>query len=265
MNLNLLYPTGYIFMGILGAVVGSFLNVCIYRIPRSQSIVTPKSHCPVCGSPIAFYDNIPLISYFFLRGRCRSCRSRISPRYPLVEGLNAAFYTLLFHRFGWTLSTLVFALFVSLLLVISFVDLDFRIIPDCFTLSGIIFGLAFSFIVEEVTPLQSILGILVGGGFLYLVAFTYEKIAKKEGMGGGDIKLMAMIGAFSGWQAIPFVILISSFAGALIGVIIMIVMKKGIKFSIPFGPFLSFSSVLYIFFGPELIHWYLGLGRIGGV
>ncbi len=251
----------YLLTGAFGAIIGSFLNVCIYRIPRSQSIMTPRSRCPNCGVPIAFYDNIPILSYLILRGSCRSCRSRISPKYPLVELLNAFAYMLLLYKFGMTFNALFYAIFFSMLLVISLIDLDFRIIPDRLSLTGIVLGFLFSFFTTTVSPLQSLLGIVVGGGFLYLVAVLYEKIAQKEGMGGGDIKLIAMIGAFLGWQSLPFVVLISSFVGAFIGITAILTTKKDMKFAIPFGPFLSFAAVLYLFVGPTLVHWYLNLGR----
>jgi len=251
----------YLLVGLLGATIGSFLNVCIYRMPRSQSIVTPRSRCPNCGAPIAFYDNIPILSYFILKGRCRSCHAGISLKYPLVELLNAGAYILIFYEFGPTSSALFYAIFFSMLLVISVIDLEFRIIPDRLSLTGIALGLLSSFLTVRISPLQSFLGIIVGGGFLYIVAFLYEKIAHKEGMGGGDIKLIAMIGAFLGWQCLPFVILISSFFGAFIGITVILLTKRDMKFAIPFGPFLSFSAILYLFVGPSLIHWYLGLGH----
>jgi len=261
---NIIQALGYGLSGILGAIIGSFMNVCIYRMPRSLSIVFPGSHCPNCNASIRFYDNIPILSYVFLKGRCRHCHERISLRYPIVEAINTTFYLLIFCKYGWTLSTVAFCLFVSLLIVISFIDLDFRIIPDSLSLSGISLGILASLFIREITPIQSILGILSGGGFLFLIAFLYEKIMHKEGMGGGDIKLIAMIGAFIGWQGIPFVILSSSFIGALVGIVFIIVMKKDTKFAIPFGPFLSMGAILYLFFGPSLIHWYLAIGRVGG-
>jgi leader peptidase (prepilin peptidase)/N-methyltransferase len=158
----------------------------------------------------------------------------------------------------------VYSLFVSSLLIISFIDLDHRIIPDEISLTGIIVGVAASFLLKGVSPLSSLAGVFLGGGILFLVAFGYEKVAHKEGMGGGDIKLIAMIGAFIGWKGIPFVILVSSLIGAIIGITFMIIEKKDTKFAIPFGPFLSLGAVIYLFVGPELITWYLALGRGGG-
>ena len=250
-------------IGVLGAVIGSFMNVCIYRLPRSLSVVSPGSRCPNCQTPIRFYDNIPIISYVFLKGRCRNCGTTISWRYPLVEGLNAFFYVLVYLKSGFSFETLFGCVFISMLIVISFIDIDFRIIPDVLSFSGIVIGVASSLFVKSVTPFQSLLGILIGGGFLYGIAFFYEKITHKEGMGGGDIKLIAMIGAFTGWQGIPFVILSSSLVGAICGILFIVATKKDAKFAIPFGPFLSLGAVLYLFLGPQLIHWYLSLGRMG--
>ncbi len=261
---NLAQVFAYILVGLLGAVVGSFMNVCIYRIPRSLSIIFPGSQCPNCKARIAFYDNIPILSYLLLKGKCRHCHTAISFRYPLVEVMNSIFYILIFYKFGITYSTIAYCVFVSILILVSFIDLDFRIIPDSLSFSGIIIGFLSSLVIKAITPLQSLLGILVGGGILLCVALIYEKITHKEGMGGGDVKLLAMIGAFIGWQGIPFVILVSSFVGAIVGIVFIIFAKKDTKFAIPFGPFLSLGAILYIFFGPQLIRWYLSIGGGAG-
>ena len=262
--MNSSYQTLYIILaGTLGAIVGSFLNVCVYRIPRSLSIVFPGSQCPNCKTHIAFYDNIPILSYLILKGKCRHCHAPISIKYPLVEAMNAVLYLGIFLKFGLSFTTLVYFIFVSILIVVSFIDFGFRIIPDGLSFSGIVLGFLSSLFILQITWLQSLLGILIGGGLLLAVALTYEKITHKEGMGGGDVKLLAMIGAFTGWQGIPFVILVSSFVGAIVGIIFIILTKKDTKFAIPFGPFLSFAAILYIFLGPKLIRWYLSIGRVG--
>jgi len=260
---NLPFLLGYIASGFLGAVIGSFLNVCIYRLPRSMSIISPGSHCPHCGKPIVFYDNIPILSYLFLKGKCRNCNTLISFKYPLVEFLNTILYLLVFWKFGYAFSTLFFFSFCSALLIVTFVDLEFRIIPDSISLPGIIVGFIASFFSKWISPLDSLMGIFLGGGFLFLVAVFYEKVMKKEGMGGGDIKLLAMIGAFLGWKSIPFVILVSSFLGACVGMLVIFIRKKDTKYAIPFGPFLSLAAILYLFVGPPLIRWYLSLGKVG--
>jgi leader peptidase (prepilin peptidase) / N-methyltransferase len=259
-----------IFAFILGAVVGSFLNVCICRMPNDESIVSPPSHCPKCNYQIRWYDNIPILSYLFLKGRCRGCGERISPQYPLVELINGLLALALFLKFDTGLPQdlfgasgflfLVFFLFCSALVVVTFIDLEHQIIPDAITLPGIVIGFAVSFF----TPLgwlNSLIGIIAGGGSLLLVASLYELLTKKEGMGGGDVKLLAMMGAFFGWKAILFIVFASSLFGSVIGVALMVAQKKDSKLAIPFGPFLAGAAVLYLFYGPQIINWYLNVGR----
>ena len=262
----MIFPVSfYIFVFIFGAVVGSFLNVCVCRLPKNESIVFPPSHCPNCDYRIPWYDNIPIISYLILAGKCRSCKSRISFQYPLVELINALLTLFLFIRFGPSLAFMVLFLFCSSMVVITFIDLEHQIIPDVISLPGIIVGFSFSFFIPQLGWLNSLIGIAVGGGSLWLVATGYELITKKEGMGGGDIKLLAMMGAFFGWKAVPFIIFTSSLTGSLIGITLMLVQKKDSKLAIPFGPFLALGALLYIFFGKQVIHWYLGLsGGLGG-
>lgn len=234
---------------IFGAAIGSFLNVCIFRMPAQTSIVKPASQCPQCHHPILYYDNIPIISFAVLGGRCRHCRGKISWRYPLVELITAFLSLVLFLKFGLSWNYLVFFIFTAVLIVITFIDLDHQIIPDILTLPGIpLFFLAAVFIVK-VPWMEALIGLLVGGGVLFTIAFVYELISKREGMGGGDIKLLAMIGGFLGWKSLIFVLLFSSFSGALIGIAAMIIKKQDTKYAIPFGPFLSAAAVAYIFWG----------------
>ena len=242
----------------LGAVIGSFLNVCIIRLPEGRSIVSPPSHCPTCQSPIRFYDNIPVFSYILLRGKCRGCGERISPRYPLVEFLTGCLSVLLLFRFGLSLSYGVYLIFISSLVVITFIDIDHRIIPDKISLPAIPIGFTLSFLLPELTWLQSLIGILVGGGSLLLVAVVYEAIAGVEGMGGGDIKLLAMLGAFLGWEGVLFTIMASSIIGTVAGGGYMILSGKGRKAAVPFGPFLSIGALIYLLWGELIIRWYLG-------
>lgn len=249
-----------LFAALFGLVVGSFLNVCICRLPEGQSVVSPPSRCPHCSYRIRWYDNIPLFSYLLLRGRCRGCNARISLQYPLVELLNGILTLLLFLRFGPTLTFAALFLFCSALVVITFIDLEHQIIPDEISLPGIVIGLILSFFLPGQSWLNSLLGILLGGGSLLLVAYLYQLLTGKEGMGGGDIKLLAMMGAFLGWKAIPFIIFASSLVGSLVGITIMLLQKKDSKLAIPFGPYLAFGAVLYIFYGRALIQWYLNLG-----
>jgi leader peptidase (prepilin peptidase)/N-methyltransferase len=305
-----------IFAFILGAFVGSFLNVCIYRIPRGESIVFPASHCPQCRAKIHFYDNIPILSFLFLAGRCRACRAPISLRYPFVELLTAILALLLFKRFGPSLDFVGYFVFAAALVVVSGIDLAHRIIPDQISLPGIGAGLAFSLATPRMGLLDSMIGVVAGGGSLLLVTMGYagfirarERIrrtspegetetalaslslkelrkeaalygvdsknlksrkeivkaiaeAKREGMGGGDIKLLAMIGAFlGGWKPILFVIMLGSFLGCAVGVPLMVLKGRDSKYAIPFGPFLSASGIIYLLWGMELIGWYFGLEK----
>jgi leader peptidase (prepilin peptidase) / N-methyltransferase len=249
-----------VFAFLFGAVVGSFLNVCICRMPNEESVVSPPSHCPVCNYQIRWYDNIPLLSYLLLGGKCRGCGVKISPQYPLVELINGLLTLALFVRFGPTIAFAALFLFCSALVVITFIDIEHQIIPDEISLSGIVIGFLFSFLIPGHDWLNSLIGIILGGGSLLLVAFGYQKLTGKDGMGGGDIKLLAMMGAFLGWKAVPFIIFFSSLIGSVLGVSIMLIQKKDSKLAIPFGPYLALAAVFYIFYGPQLIKWYFALG-----
>ena len=245
-----------------GACVGSFLNVCIHRIPRQKSIVFPGSSCSACGHAIPFYLNIPVISYLVLRGRCHRCHAPFSIRYPVVELLSACFAVATARTFGWTGQGVFAYALVSTLLVVSFIDYDFQIIPDVISLPGIlVFGLA-----ATVTGYQSwqaaLTGAVAGGGTLYLVALVYHMIRKEEGMGGGDIKLLAMIGAATGWQGVLFTLFAGSCAGTLAGVVAMGLSRSvNPRLRIPFGPYLSVGTTLYLFQGQDLIAWYSNILR----
>ena len=249
---------------VFGLILGSFLNVCIHRIPRRESIVHPPSSCPHCGNRIRFYDNVPVLSFLLLRGHCRSCRGSISVRYPLVETITGLLSLALIVRYGVSVQYFLWLAFCAGLLVIAFIDLDHKIIPDVLSIPGVILGFVLSFFpVNPITVFESILGILLGGGSLYLVAFLYSWIRGQEGMGGGDIKLLAMIGAWMGWKALPFVILISSLTGTLIGGGSLLLSRQKLSEQIPFGPFLSLGALLYLFFQRDIYAlWfaYLHLG-----
>lgn len=268
---------------LLGLIVGSFLNVCIYRLPRSLSIVSPPSACPICNSPVKPWDNIPLLSYLVLGGRCRNCREPISLRYPVVEFLNGMLYwaVVRFFCIGWHIPLLL--MLVSALVVITFIDLDFQIIPDSITLPGIVIGLlSASFLLpdpfltravgsmhyvvsskasaycllptacyEIVGFKNSLAGLLFGGGLFYLIA-----VLSRGGMGGGDIKMMAMVGAFMGWKSIFLTTFIGSVTGSVVGIFLMIAKGKGRKSKIPFGPFLAIGALITLFFGNIILKWY---------
>jgi leader peptidase (prepilin peptidase) / N-methyltransferase len=250
-----------LFVFLLGCCVGSFLNVCIYRLPQDLSIVAPRSYCPQCRAPIHGYDNIPLLSYLLLRGKCRNCGAKISWRYPLVEALSGAFAVALFVKCGFGVNFFSYSAFTAALLVITFIDLDHRIIPDLISLPGIGIGFLLSFFEPSLSVKDSLIGLVAGGGSLYLVAVAYEALTKREGMGGGDVKLLAMIGAWLGWKAVLFTLFFASLSGTVIGGGAMLAQKQGRYSAIPFGPFLAFGALAYLFFGPQLIDWYLSLGR----
>ena len=255
----------YVLVFIFGSLIGSFLNVCIYRIPRGLSIVWPSSQCPSCSRPIRAWDNIPILSFLVLGGKCRNCKATIPFRYPLVETLNAFFFVFLFWRFGPEWDFLVYAVFCSALIVITFIDLDFQIIPDRITLPGIPLGLlAGSLLLPDpflrAEPLGwkgSLIGALSGFLFYYFVAVAGEKVFRKEAMGGGDIKMMAMVGGFLGWKGIILTTFLGSLFGSVIGIFMIIFRGRERGSLIPFGPFLALGAVVSLFFGQEIIFWYL--------
>jgi leader peptidase (prepilin peptidase)/N-methyltransferase len=250
-----------VFIFLFGAAIGSFLNVCIYRLPRSLSLVHPRSKCPHCETPIAFYDNIPVLSYLLLGGKCRHCSTAISLRYLVVElaaGLSAV---AVFTRYGLIWEALLLYGLVAALLIVTFIDMDHKIIPNVISYPGIIIGFAASFFSRFITYKESLLGIAVGAGILLLVASGYYFFTKKEGMGGGDVKLLAMIGAFLGWEAVIFTIFVGSAVGTVLGIAVALKTQKGRKAAVPFGPFLSLGALLYLFHGQEIVSWYIGLMR----
>ncbi len=242
---------------IFGAVIGSFLNVCIYRIPAGLSIVSPASRCPACGAPLRFYDNIPIISYILLGGRCRSCGTVISIKYPFIEALTGLFALSLFSRYGLSVDFFAYFAFVSALIVITFIDLKHQIIPDVISIPCIVIGFILSFFTALPGVLNSIAGIILGGGTLFIIAYAYFRATGNEGMGGGDIKLLGMIGGFLGWRGVLVTLLIGSFSGAIVGGVFMFISGKNSKYPIPFGPFLALGAVVYLFFGEALIRWYI--------
>ena len=255
---------------VLGACVGSFLNVCIYRLPEDESVVRPASRCPRCGTPIAWRDNLPVLSWLLLGARCRTCATPISARYPLVEAATGGLAVLALLRFGPSAAAAVAFLFTAALLLITFVDFDHRFIPDEVSLPGIAVGLGAAFLPGGVSPLDALAGAVLGGGVLWAVAWTYEHATGIEGMGLGDVKLLAMIGAFLGWQAIPVVLVVASFTGSLVGLaliftrrgrrrlrraarrlgpraVLPFVRRAARRTEIPFGPFLALGAVLALY------------------
>lgn len=245
-------------MAVLGLIIGSFLNVVIHRVPTKTMFNKNRSECPNCHAQLKWYHNIPLLSYLFLGGRCSFCKEKISIRYPLVELLNALFYGLLFWKFSLTAEFAVFAIIISALIAIFFIDLDHQIIPDVITLPGIVFGLAVSFLPDGIGILNAFIGFLVGGSSLYLVAILGDFLFKKESMGGGDIKMAAMLGAFLGWQKVLLIFMLSSAIGLVISVAMMTVSEKLRKERvIPFGPFIAIAAVITISYGDQIIDFYM--------
>jgi leader peptidase (prepilin peptidase) / N-methyltransferase len=246
---------------VLGTAVGSFLNVVIHRVPRRESIVSPGSHCPSCGRAIRWFDNVPLFGWLWLRGRCRDCRAPIAVRYPLVELLTGLLAAGLALRLGFTIELLGAFWFAASLLALTFIDLDHRLLPDRITLPGIVAGLLLAACAPTndrwVAIQSSVIGILVGGGVLWVVAQAYRLYSGQEGMGGGDIKLLAMIGAFLGWQGVLLTLLLASFAGSAVGIVLMIVRRADSKLAIPFGPFLALGALVALFWGGRIVGWYI--------
>jgi len=244
------------FVFLVGTIIGSFCNVCIYRLPKKRSIVLPRSFCPHCESPIRSLDNIPIISFILLRGRCRNCRKRIPYKYPMVELFTGISFLSLYLTFGLSFIFAAYAILLSSLIIVTVIDLEYKIIPDVITLPGIIIGLILSLFILPIPFINSLIGIMIGGGFFYLIA-----IVSKGGMGGGDIKLIAMIGAFLGWEGTLVTILMGSLIGSIIGIALIITKKKKRRDPIPFGPFLALGAVISIFWGKDLLYWYMMIGH----
>jgi leader peptidase (prepilin peptidase) / N-methyltransferase len=242
---------------LLGMVVGSFLNVCIYRIPRQESVAFPASHCPACGTPIRAWDNIPLLSFLLLRGRCRACRAPIAWRYPLVEALTGTLFAATVDCWGVTWQSLSLLLLLSALVAVTFIDLDHQIIPNVITLPGIPIGLLAGLLAGEPSMLDRILGTLIGAGFLYLVLYYGSVFYGQDAMGEGDLNLLAMIGAFLGWRAVLVTVLVSCLSGSLVGLALIGTKRLSRREPLPFGPFLCLGAVVALFAGESLIAWYL--------
>lgn len=245
-------------VAVIGLFIGSFLNVCIHRIPRGESIVFPSSSCPGCGARIRPWDNVPILSYLILWGKCRSCKGKISIRYPLVEALSALLALAMLYRFGLNVSFAVYYVWTCALLVITFIDLDHQIIPDSLSIGGIVAGLALVWWMP-VSYLDALIGLGLGAGLLIAVIYGYFFLTGKHGMGGGDVKLLGMIGVFTGWQGVLFTIFTGSLAGSLVGIPWALLQRKNMQTAIPFGPFLALGAFIYVLFGEPIIAWYFGI------
>jgi leader peptidase (prepilin peptidase)/N-methyltransferase len=264
-----------------GLAVGSFLNVCIYRIPRGESVALPRSHCPGCGSAIRPYDNVPLLSYLFLRGRCRSCGEHISLQYPAVELVTGLLFYACAAVWSFTPGTFVYSLFLAMLVILVFVDYQHQILPNVVTIPGTIAGILLSpfmadggyrdvLTVAAASSLQpdgyetllpwigSTLGALIGGGILFVVGFAYQLVRKRHGLGMGDVKMMAMVGAFLGWRSALLTIFAASFAGSIVGLFLIFFQGKSLQHKLAFGTFLGIGAAAVLFFGASILGWYTG-------
>ena len=269
-----------IFVFLFGLIIGSFLNVCIVRIPSGKSIVLPASACPKCGLAIRPYDNIPVVSYLLLRGKCRGCKTKISWMYPLVELLTGLLFLGCFYVFGISVETAKWAAFSAIMVVLVFTDLRERILPDVVNFTGLAIGLIFSLFTKPtdgtalwianhlfdypppapvISLVDAILGAAVGGGLLWLVSEAYFKLRGREGMGLGDVKMMLMAGAFLGAKRTLLTILAGSLLGSVLGVAIILARRKDADYELPFGTFLGAAALLVVFFGTPLVNWYQSL------
>ena len=243
-----------IFGAMLGLAVGSFLNVCIHRLPIRASLMWPPSHCPQCDAQVRAYDNIPVFSYLMLRGRCRSCGKRISMQYPIVELLTAVLFFAAFLLFEPPLlyQRLLFACAMVVLFVI---DLEHRILPDAITFPGMVAGLLFSFFMPP-GWLDSMIGLLIGGGSLWLMGEIYYRLRHEEGLGFGDVKMLAMIGAFLGWKLMLLTLVLSSFIGSIAGLVVIVLKRGDMKYALPFGTFLAVGALVSAVVGDRIVTWY---------
>lgn len=242
---------------VLGLSVGSFLNVCIYRLPRGESLARPASRCPACGRPLRWFDNVPVASWLLLGGKCGQCGAPISARYPIIEAVTAALVVLVVALTppGPLLAGRLILTFA--LIVLFAIDLELQILPNAITLPGILVGFLFS-LVGPPGWRDSLIGIVVGGGVLYAIAGAYYLVRREEGLGMGDVKMLAMLGAFLGWRAVLLTLVLASFSGALIGVVMMITSRGGLRYALPFGTFLAIGAMVAMLAGDPIITWYLG-------
>jgi len=249
-------------IGILGLIFGSFANVCVYRIPRRESVSFPGSHCPHCQHAIDWYDNIPVLAWLALRGRCRHCQMPISWRYPVLELLMGVSWAALAWHFGPTAVLLEALVLFFLLWVLSFIDLETGLLPNALTFPGIALGLAFSYLLGDWQ--DGLMGAVAGYGVFWLVARVFLLLTGREGMGYGDFKLLAMLGAFMGWQALPFIVFASSLVGAVVGSIFLLLARRGFRAEIPFGPYLALAGMVWFLWGNEILYWYAGFLGVNG-
>jgi leader peptidase (prepilin peptidase)/N-methyltransferase len=245
---------------VLGLLVGSFLNVCIYRLPRRESLNWPGSHCTSCDRPLSWYENIPLVSWLVLRGRCRTCHTPISPVYPIVEALTGLVFLTAFELYALTPLLAARLLFACAMIVLFVIDLQHRILPNVITVPGVVVGFAVSLWLPP-GWLSSSLGLLLGGGVLFLIGEAYYRTRGVEGMGMGDVKMLAMIGAFLGWPLMLLTLILATFSGAIVGLAMIVSGRGGAKAALPFGTFLAVGALVSAVVGQPIVDWYLGFYR----
>jgi leader peptidase (prepilin peptidase)/N-methyltransferase len=248
------------FVGLLGLIIGSFLNVCIYRLPRRLSPVRPRSSCTACGHVLSWYENIPIVSYAVLRGRCRGCGAPISLMYPIVEAITGAMFLAGYLLYGPSLLLVVRLAFGCAMIVLFVVDLQHRILPNVITLPGIVAGFVCSLLVGPGWQ-ASLIGIAIGGGSLWAIAEIYYRVRHEEGLGMGDVKMLAMIGAFLGWKLVLLTLVLASFSGTIVGVAVLVFKRESMKYALPFGTFLALGAMVAAIAGDPMIAWYFGLYR----
>jgi leader peptidase (prepilin peptidase)/N-methyltransferase len=242
----------------LGLAVGSFLNVCVHRIPRSQSLMFPPSRCPACEYQLRWFDNIPVVSYAAIGGRCRKCRARISIRYPLVELATMALFVVHGEVFGWSALLVPRLLFACAMVVLFAIDLEHHLLPNIITLPGIAIGLISSTVLPP-GLVDALIGVALGGGVLWLIGEAYYRYSGHEGMGGGDVKMLAMIGAFLGWKLVLVTLVFSSVAGSIVGLLVILIKRGGMKYALPYGTFLALGALTASLAGERIVNWYVSL------
>lgn len=252
-------PLVWIYAALLGLIVGSYLNVLVHRLPSGRSTIWPRSRCPFCGGAIKARDNIPLLSFLLLKGRCRYCQAPISWRYPFIEGFTAAAFVACVYRFGLTAETLIAILFVSLMVLLAAIDLEHFLLPDSVTLSGLLIGLALRAWHPYTSFLDALVGAVIGAGLLILLINFWFWLRNEEGMGLGDVNMLALIGAFLGWQGVLTTLFVAALTGALTGIVLLIAGRVGLRSRLPFGVFLAVGGLVSLFFGDFLALYFDGL------
>lgn len=252
-------PVVWIYAALLGLVVGSYLNVLVHRLPSGTSTIWPRSRCPFCGGAIKAKDNIPLLSFLLLKGRCRYCRAPISWRYPFIEGFTAAAFVTCVLRFGLTVETLIAILFVSLMVLLAAIDMEHFLLPDSVTLPGLLIGLALRAWHPHTSFLDALVGAVVGAGLLILLINFWFWLRNEEGMGLGDVNMLALIGAFLGWQGVLTTLFVAALTGASTGIALLVAGRVGLRSRLPFGVFLALGGLVSLFFGDFLALYFDGL------